>query len=49
MAKPWNAAEYLASYTDLQAAYGPDPFAASWHWQHFGQAEGRACDFDGLN
>jgi hypothetical protein len=48
MSRPWNAAEYLAIYADLQAAYGPDPFAASWHWQTFGQAEGRACGFDGL-
>jgi Ca2+-binding RTX toxin-like protein len=48
MPRPFDAAEYLASYADLQAAYGPEPAAAAWHWQVFGQAEGRACTFDGL-
>jgi hypothetical protein len=51
MPRPWNAAEYLASYPDLQAAFGPDPAAAAaaWHWQAYGQAEGRTSSFDGLD
>lgn len=49
MPRPWTETEYLASHPDLMAAYGPDPAAAFWHWQVFGQAEGRAAGFDGLD
>jgi serralysin len=48
MLRPFNQAEYLATYIDLQLAYGPNPAAAGWHRQTFGQAEGRSCGFDGL-
>jgi hypothetical protein len=47
--RPFNAAEYIASYPDLIAAYGPDPVAGVWHWHHFGQHEGRIVSFAGLD
>jgi hypothetical protein len=47
--RPFNAAEYIASYPDLIAAYGPDPAAGAWHWHHFGQHEGRVVGFAGLD
>lgn len=41
--------EYLASYTDLAAAYGTDEAAAWRHFSATGIAEGRLPGFSGLN
>lgn len=41
--------EYLASYTDLAAAYGTDEAAAWRHFSATGIAEGRLPTFSGLN
>jgi hypothetical protein len=37
----FRADEYLALYSDLQAAFGTDCHLAVLHWLHHGQAEGR--------
>jgi hypothetical protein len=37
---------YLASYSDLRAAYGTDTAAATYHYVAFGAAEGRTVNFD---
>jgi len=38
--------EYLASYTDLMAAFGPDSAKAATHYNTDGFSEGRAITFD---
>jgi hypothetical protein len=36
--------QYVASHGDLIVAFGADEAAGGWHWETFGQAEGRAAD-----
>lgn len=40
--------EYIASYSDLEAAFGRDIVAARDHFIHNGVWEGRIAEFDGL-
>ena len=40
----FNAAQYLANYPDLQAAYGNDQDAATAHYITTGHLEGRTDD-----
>lgn len=40
--------EYIASYSDLEAAFGRDTAAARDHFIHNGVWEGRIAEFDGL-
>ncbi|MGB7512291.1 MAG: M10 family metallopeptidase C-terminal domain-containing protein, partial [Pelodictyon phaeoclathratiforme] len=37
---------YLASYSDLMAAFGADSNAAAWHYNTYGKSEGRTLTFD---
>jgi hypothetical protein len=43
-----TALEYIASYTDLMAAFGSDGWAGLNHFTTSGFAEGRTVTFDGL-
>jgi hypothetical protein len=43
-----RSAEYVASYPDLIAAYGTNVAMGEFHWNTFGQAEGRTVRFNGM-
>ena len=45
---PFDALAYIASYTDLIAAYGTDAGTGLQHYVHHGHGEGRQIEFDGL-
>lgn len=44
----FSGLEYIASYSDLEAAFGRDAAAARSHFINTGAWEGRSVDFDGL-
>jgi lysophospholipase L1-like esterase len=44
----FNGFEYIASYSDLMAAFGPNKAAGEFHYANFGRFEGRAVTFDAL-
>ncbi len=44
----FNGLEYIASYSDLETAFGRDASAARAHYIDLGVYEGRTVDFDGL-
>jgi lysophospholipase L1-like esterase len=44
----FNGLEYIASYTDLMAAFGPNKAAGEFHYTNFGRFEGRTVTFDAL-
>jgi Ca2+-binding RTX toxin-like protein len=43
-----SARDYIASYTDLTAAFGFDEAAGASHYWNYGWQEGRSVTFDGL-
>ncbi len=46
---PFNALDYIASYSDLIKAFGANAAAGLSHWQSSGQKEGRKTTFNGLD
>ena len=44
----FDGLEYIASYADLSAAFGPNEDAGAAHYIQAGQREGRVVTFDGL-
>jgi Ca2+-binding RTX toxin-like protein len=48
MSQTVNVLNYIASYTDLMAAFGDDQFWAARHYFSNGRAEGRTITFDPL-
>lgn len=48
-AKPLNGLEYIASYSDLMAAFGPNSELGVAHFLSAGQREGRTTSFDALD
>ncbi len=44
----FNGLEYIASYPDLMAAFGPNKAAGEAHYLNFGRFEGRTVTFDAL-
>ena len=44
----FNGLEYIASYTDLMAAFGPNKAAGEFHYVNYGRFEGRTVTFDAL-
>ena len=46
---PFNALDYIASYTDLIKAFGTNAASGASHWQSSGQKEGRKTTFNGLD
>ena len=44
----FDGLEYIASYADLSAAFGPNEDAGAAHYIQVGQREGRVVTFDGL-
>lgn len=44
----FSGLEYIASYSDLEAAFGQDAAAARGHFLNAGVYEGRTVEFDGL-
>jgi len=44
----FNGLEYIASYPDLMAAFGPNKAAGESHYLNFGRFEGRTVTFDAL-
>lgn len=47
--RPATPLEYIASYDDLRAAFGPDPATGRNHLLAHGLAEGRSASFQGLD
>ena len=44
----FNGLEYIASYSDLMAGFGPNKAAGEFHYTNFGRFEGRTVTFDAL-
>jgi hypothetical protein len=47
-AKPFDGLEYIASYSDLIRALGPEAHAGAVHYRNYGSGEGREIGFDAL-
>ena len=46
--KPCYGLEYVASYSDLIQALGPNEATGTAHYRFYGSSEGRSVTFDGL-